>query len=122
MKNFMEYNNANMVENMKNGEVYSGFYFNIGKFEFFVKTDYKRKTKTLASKILRKINLPENPSTIKEIQYYLVPANCEVKFCKGKHDGPLQWNDKYYFSIYGKNFSGYGSDDISDGKTIVFEI
>lgn len=122
MKNFMEYNNTNMVENMKNGKVYSGFYFNIGKFEFFVKTDYKRKTKTLASKILKKINLPENPSTIKEIQYYLVPANCEVKFCKGKHDGPLQWDSFYYFSIYGKNFSGHGSDNINDGKTIVFEI
>ena len=118
----MEIHNTALVDSMKNGAVLKGFYFNLGKNEIFVKTDYARKTKSLASKILRKFSLPENPDTIKEILYYLMPAWCEIKFCKGHHDGPLQWNDRYYYNIYGKNFSGFGSDNINDKHTIVIEI
>ena len=115
-------NNITMVDDMKAGEILSGFYFNIGRKEFFVKTDYKNKTQVLAKKILRKLLLPENPDTIKELLYYIIPANCQIKHLEANSERMVSPEGKYYYNIFGKNFSGYGSEDINDGKTIVFEI
>lgn len=116
--------NNTLIERMKSGETLKGFYFNLGKTEIFVKTDRKNKTEKLASEIFHELKnygfqIPDNPDTRKELHYYLTPAYCEIKYFPGCDISP---EPKHYFNIYHKNFSGYGSDDINDGKTIVIEL
>lgn len=92
----------------------NGFYFKLGRKEYFCITEYKNKTKALASKILRVLLLPDNPDTQKELLYYMRSATCEIKH-----------NEKFnrdYYNIYGDNFGGCGSDDVNDGFTVVFSI
>lgn len=107
-------NSYALINSMKNGKTLSGFHFYIGRKDYFCKTDYKNKTQILARKILRKLSVPENSDTIKEILYYITPAKCEIEY--------LHSMGKYSFRIFGKDFDGYGSDDITDGKTIIFEV
>lgn len=57
----------------------NGFTFPYGRKDVFVVTDRKNKTKALASEILRKMQLPDNPDTQAEILYYLRKADCEKK-------------------------------------------
>lgn len=56
-----------------------GFTFPYGKKDVFVVSDYSVKCAPLAKKILRKMALPENPDTVKEVLYYLKSAECERK-------------------------------------------
>lgn len=49
----------------------TGYIFMIGNKEYFCSTLYKNKTQHLASKILRKLRLPDNPSTRSELLYYM---------------------------------------------------
>ena len=88
-----------------------GFTFQLGKKDVFVITDYKNKTESLARKILRKLLLPENPDTIRELLYYMIPGEIDIQVIKGY---PM-WN------IHGKGFGGRG-DFVHDGNTIVFPI
>lgn len=101
----------------------TGFYFNLGKKEVFVETSYQRKTEALASKIFHALvnhgySIPDNPDTRKKLLWYLLPAHLEVKHCPATEFGPAH----DYYNIFGKNFSGYGSDDITDGKTIIINV
>lgn len=63
----------------------SGFYVTIGKKGFFIVTDYKNKTQTLASKIITKLNrvfgydIPDNPDTRKELLYWASYGTIEYK-------------------------------------------
>ena len=87
-----------------------GFTFMLGKKDVFIETEYKNKTEVLASKILRKLQLPDNPSTRKEVLYYLQKAECEIKGTTRK-----------YYEIHGENFGGKGSF-VDDGNTIIIRL
>lgn len=89
-----------------------GFTFQLGHKDVFVKTNYKNKTKALASKILRKLALPENPGTVREILYYLQKADCEERQLS---------NGRKYWDISGENFGGRGSF-VDDGNTLIVEV
>ena len=104
--------NTQLLEALKAGQIFQGFYFNIGKKEFFCKTAYKNKSNLLAGKILDKLEIANNPDTRKELLYWIVKAFCEVKTA-----GNFQ-----YFNIYGKNFSGSGPDNADSENIVVFEI
>jgi hypothetical protein len=116
------------VEKMKSGEVLSGFYFNAGRTEFFVKTEQKNVTVNFIRKILSAINEdPNNEKAVKYIKYHLMKANCQIKsFVPSKEVcktyGYKENERIYYYSIFGKDFGGYGSDNIDDGRTIVIEV
>ncbi len=101
-----------LLNGLKAGEVFKGFYFNIGKKEFFCKTAYKNKSNILAGKILDKLEIQNKPATRAELIYYLLPAFCEVKTA-----GEFQ-----YFNIYGKNFFGFGPDNADSENIVIFEI
>lgn len=75
-----------------------GFTFPYGRKDVFVVTDRKNKTKALASEILRKMQLPDNPDTQAEILYYLRKADCEKK---------TLGNGTEWISIKGDNFSAF---------------
>lgn len=98
----------------------SGFYFNLGKKEVFVESSRTRKTEKLLSDILRALQLPDNPGTRRELDYWLTPARLEVKHCPACEDLGTPARD--YYNIYGRGFYGYGSDDVNDGKTIIIRI
>lgn len=87
-----------------------GFTFTYGKKDVFVETEYKNKTENLASKILRKMLLPDNPDTRKEVLHYLQKAECDIK-----------GNVKKYYEIHGDGFGGKGSF-IDDGNTIIIKL
>ena len=87
-----------------------GFTFPLGRKDVFVETEYKNKTENLASKILRKLQLPDNPSTRKEVLRYLQKAECEIKGTTRK-----------YYEIHGENFGGKGSF-VDDGNTIIIKL
>lgn len=91
-----------------------GFTFPLGGKDVFVITKSKNKTEGLARKILRKMLLPENPDTVKEILYYLQRAELDIKeiHC----DGIVPF--RYMWEIHGHGFGGKGSF-IDDGNTIV---
>lgn len=102
-----------------------GFYFQLGRKEIFVETSAQRKTQALASKIFKALiphgySIPDNPSTRKELHYYMQPATLEIKHCPAVPDMDMKAHD--YYNISGKNFSGMGSNDINDGKTIVIHV
>ena len=88
----------------------TGFTFPYGNKDVFVATSYKRKTESLARKILRKMLLPENPDTVAELLYWMQPAELEIKGITRK-----------YYEISGKNFGGRGSF-CDDGMTIILEV
>lgn len=102
-----------LVSRMLNGEKLNGFYLNIGRKEYFITTNRTNKTQSLASAILRKLLLPDNPDTRAEVLYWITKASCEIKTTK---------TGLSYFNIFGDNFAGYGSDDINDGNTVIIEI
>ena len=89
-----------------------GFVFPLGNKDVFVITELKNKTESLARKILRKMSLPENPDTVREILYWLQRAEIDVKAIEGK--GAM-------FDIHGDGFGGRGSW-VHDGKTIVIAL
>lgn len=97
-----------------------GFYFNLGRKEVFVESTRTRKTEKLLSDILRALQLPDNPGTRKELNYWLSPACLEVKHCPASEEFGTPEHD--YYNIYGRGFYGYGSDDVNDGNTIIIKI
>lgn len=97
-----------------------GWYFVIGKKEFFCETKRQNKTTGLCEGILKSLNQPVTEGNIEYLKTKLLKANLEVKWCPDVPDMGIKGH--YYYNIWGKNFSGYGSDDVDDGKTIVFRI
>ena len=93
-------------------EIMYGFTFQLGRKDVFVKTDLKNKTERLAEKILRELLLPDNPSTRRELLYWMKKATCEIRTL------PL---GKKFYEISGKNFGGCGSF-VDDGNTIIVEL
>lgn len=67
---------TNSINAMETGKTVNGFYLTIGKLDFFIVSDRKNKTNKLASDILRKLLLPNNPDTRKEVLYYISNGNC----------------------------------------------
>lgn len=102
-----------LVDRMINGETLNGFYLKVARKEYFIKTARSNKTNALASAILKELLLPDNPDTRAEIMYWIMKASCQIKTTKSGHR---------YYNIFGDNFGGYGSDDITDGNTIIIEI
>ena len=98
----------------------TGWYFNIGSKEFFCETKRQYKTKGFLKEILRFLKLPVTDGNIKWLYPNLLKANLEIKWCPDVPD--LDIAGHYYYNIFGDNFGGYGSDNIDDGKTIVFQI
>lgn len=69
----------------------NGWTFPYANRDVFVVTDKKRKTKKLASQILRKMLLPDSPARRDELLWYLQKATIEA-------------TDKY-IEVKGKNFT-----------------
>ena len=89
-----------------------GFTFMLKDKDVFVETSYVNKTENLASKILTKMLLPDNPDTRKELLYWLQKAECEIKTLS---------NGKQMYDIHGDNFGGKGSF-VDDGKTVIIKL
>ena len=90
----------------------NGFTFCLKGKDVFVKTGRQRKTEHLASKILRKMQLPDSPSTRKELLYWLQKAACEIV---------TLGNGRQMYEIAGDGFGGKGSF-VDDGETIIIEL
>ena len=97
-----------------------GWYFNIGAKEYFIESNRQNKTRNFICKILDTIKAPITDANISFIQNRLLKANMEIKHCSACADLGVKEHD--YYNIYGDNFSGYGSDDINDGFTIILKI
>lgn len=81
-----------------------GYSFPLGRKEVFVETAAKRRTASLASKILVKLQLPDNPTTIKDLLYYLQRTTLEQCYTSA---------GDVYFKYTGDNFGAtYFSDDV----------
>ena len=85
----------------------TGFTFPLGNKDVFVVTEAKRKTRTLARQILRKMMLPDGRAD--ELLYWLQKAECDIKTLS---------NGKQYYEIHGDGFGGKGSF-VDDGNTII---
>jgi len=80
----------------------TGYTFRLGQKEVFVETAAKRKTKLLASKILRKLLLPDNPSQRADLLYYLQKADLEERETS---------KEAVYYKITGDRFSSTCFED-----------
>lgn len=94
-----------------------GFTFPLGRKDVFVETERKNKTESLASMILKELvnidyDIPDNPSTRKEVLRCLQKAECEI------HKLP---NGREYYEIHGDSFGGKGSF-VDDGMTIIIHL
>lgn len=92
-----------------------GFTFMLGKHDVFVETTKVNKTTYFASEILRKLELPDNPDTRKEVLWYLRKAECEIRTLS---------NGRKHYNIHGDNFGGRGNflDAPENEQTIVIRI
>lgn len=88
----------------------TGFTFPLGNKDVFVVTEAKRKTRTLARQILRKMMLPDGRAD--ELLYWLQKAECDIKTLS---------NGKQYYEIHGDGFGGNGSF-VDDGNTIIITL
>lgn len=98
-----------------------GYYFNVGKHEFFIETKRKRLTDIFIADVMKNAHLaPVTMETIKQLRYEMLPAFCEIKHCPAVPELGVKEHD--YYNIYGKNFGGYGSADITDGYTHIIKM
>lgn len=88
----------------------TGFTFPLGNKDVFVVTEAKRKTRTLARQILRKMMLPDGRAD--ELLYWLQKAECDIKTLS---------NGKQYYEIHGDGFGGKGSF-VDDDNTIIITL
>ena len=103
----------NPIEEMKNGKVYKGFHaYYYGKDYFFISV-MKNKTASLCCQILKILGHDLSGTNQLLISDILRPANCEIRKTA---------SGRYFYNIWGKNFGGYGSDNIEDGKTVIIEL
>lgn len=94
-----------------------GFLLKCGKKYYFFKTVYTTKNNYLASKILRKLELPENPDTISEIKYWLNKATLEKHYFT-KDTGDYKKGDVWY-SIHGTGNDVFGGCYDANEVTII---
>ena len=99
--------------------VVTGWYFSVGRREFFVITDQKKKTDKLATKVLKDLKVPVNADTIADIRYRMMAAKCELKSAKALPG--LGGEPYYYYNIFGTGFSGYGTN-VNDGYTTLIKL
>lgn len=99
-----------LIEEMKNGRIYTGFYAYFPGREYFVITSRKNKTASLCVKAAAAANIPAGARSIFSAR--LQPASIQIKQAGGR----------YYYNIFSDGFGGYGSNDITDGKTIVINL
>lgn len=97
-----------------------GWYFNVGRKEFFVESNQQNKTRKFAEKILETMKVPVTDGNISFLLYSLIKANLEIKHCPACPDLGVEEHD--YYNIFGKNFSGYGSENINDGMTVILTV
>lgn len=97
-----------------------GWYFNFKGIEYFVETKYKTKSQQLIEGIIRQIKTTNDLEMYKYLKQNLIQASLEVKHCPAIPDMNVKEHD--YYNIFGSNFSGYGSEDINDGKTIILSV
>lgn len=98
----------------------TGWYFNVGRKEFFVESNQKNKTKKFAEKILDAMKAPVTDGNISFLLYSLVKANLEIKHCPACPEFGVEEHD--YYNIFGKNFCGFGSSDVNDGMTVILTV
>ena len=98
----------------------TGWYFNIGVKEYFIESNQQNKTRKFIEKILSAMKVPITDLNISFIQNRMVKAKLKIKYCPACVE--LGIKDHYYYSIFGDNFSGCGSEDINDGFTIILKI
>ena len=98
----------------------TGWYFNVGRREFFVETERQNKTRTFAEKILDAMKEDVSEGKINYILHHLIKAQLEIKHCPAIPDMGIKPHD--YYNIFGKNFSGYGSEDVNDGMTVILQV
>ncbi len=79
-----------------------GYSFPLGNKEVFVETSAKRRTASLASKILCKLQLPDNPATRADLLYYLKKMTLE--------QGTLSYGTVYY-KYSGERYAGTCFED-----------
>lgn len=79
-----------------------GWYFNIGKREFFVKSNQIRKTSKFLAKVLTKAGYPETEKGMCYLRENMIRARYEI--CCSK-------NGFRYVNISGVNFSGFGDEN-----------
>lgn len=89
-----------------------GFYFWVGKHEYFIETAQQNITQRFCEKILHKLNQKVCPSNVVCLRRLLRKAYLEEKQTS---DG------KIYYNIYGDGFGGYGTDPY-DGLTTILQI
>lgn len=77
----------------------TGFTFPYGQKTVFVETTRERKTRSLARNILNQMLLPDCPSAIDNVLYYLQKGECELKQLN---------NGTRYYCINGKKFGESG--------------
>lgn len=97
-----------------------GWYFYLGGKEYFCETSRQNKSKGLLEGILWFLNKPVTEGNLEYLKSILLKANLEVKWLPDTPD--LGVKGHHYYNIWGNNFYGYGSNDINDGKTIVFQL
>ena len=97
----------------------TGWYFNIGRKEYFVESTQQNKTKKFAEKILLAMGAEISSANIDYILYSLIKANLEIKHCPACPDLDVEEFD--YYNIFGKNFSGYGTK-VNDGLTTILQV
>ena len=95
----------------------TGWYFNIGRKEFFVESSQQNKTKKFAEKILEAMKAPVTDGSISFLLCSLIKANLEIKHSPASPDLGVEEHDSY--NIFGKNFNGSGSENVNDGMTVI---
>lgn len=75
-----------------------GFTFPYKGKTVFVETERERKTRSLARNILNTMLLPDAPSAIDGVLYWLTKAECEIR----------QLDNGSWYSLKGKNFTEFG--------------
>ena len=81
-----------------------GWYFVIGKKEFFCETKRQNMTEGLLREILHFLKLPVTDGNKKWLSTTLEKAKLEVKWCEPIPDFDIKGH--YYYNICGKTFSG----------------
>ena len=79
-----------------------GFTFPYKGKTVFVETERERKTRSLARNILKAMLLPDAPSAIDGVLYWLNKAECEIR----QLDNGADW-----YSLKGKDFAEFGPLD-----------
>lgn len=96
---------------MEMGKKYVGWTFYSGSKDYFIISDYEKKTEHFIVKILKSLGHKCSDENIRYLSFALRKATLEIRECSLGS----------YYEIYGDNFGGCGSF-VNDGKTVVIEL